>query len=445
MAEVYAFRGIRYDESRVGSLSRIVCAPYDVITPAAQADCYARDAHNAVRVELAVDEPGDGANRNRYTRAAAALAEWLESGALRRDDAPSLYVYEERFAVDGRDYRRRGIFAAVRLADWSEHIVLPHERTMAKPKADRMALLKATKTNLSPIMALYEDPTGAIGSTLDSATRAEPTADFTLAPESVAAAASGHRLWQIADPAAISVVTETLAGQSLYIADGHHRYTTALDYWRERQAAGAPANDPAAYVLMLMLDLADPGLVVLPTHRLVQAPDLDRAGALAALQRTFQIDEVPLVGDPTADASRLTERLRVLGRSAHAFALVGLAPGVAHVLSARPGPAIDALLPADRSAAWRRLDVAVLHAVVLDGALGLGGEEQGDGSRLGYTRDAAAAVAAVSNGECNLACLLNATRVDQIRDVALASDVMPEKSTYFWPKPPTGLVFYPHW
>lgn len=441
MAEIRAFRGVRYDASRVSRLSDVVCAPYDVITPEAQADCYRRDEHNAVRLELGRDESGDDAASNRYTRAAQQLRRWLREGVLIRDDQPSLYVYEESFESDGRAARRRSVFATVRLEEWDRGIVLPHERTMPKPRADRLSLLRACRASLSPVFSLYEDPAGQVAETLDAATRREPIAELRLRPGAVAAAATEHRLWRLADERQIGLIQRELAGRPLYIADGHHRYETALDYWRERRSSGAGGDHPSAWTLMMLADLADPGLLVLPTHRLVRTPDLDRAALRRGLEELFSVEELPW----SVGATGLTARLAALAGgpgSPHVFGLVGLASGVVHVLAARSGSAVERRLPRDHSAAWRELDVAVLHGLVLEGLLGMGVDAPGD--LLTYTRDAEQAWSGVAAGDHDLAFLVNPTRVAQIRDVALAGDRMPEKSTYFWPKPPTGLVFYDH-
>ncbi len=435
MAEVRAFPGVRYAE-QIGDLASVVCAPYDVITPEAQAAAYARSPYNAIRLELGETRPTDGAADNRYTRAARTLHQWLADGVLARDPAPCLYAYEEAFPGIAPG-RRRGFFARVRLAEWSERVVLPHERTLPKPRADRLSLLRATRTNLSPVFSLYEDPNRRIAAALDVATSDPPTAAFSLPPGLVAAAAPEHRLWKVDTPAVVREVEAALADRQLYIADGHHRYETALENWRAARTAGAGPDDPAAYLLMHLVDLADPGLVVLPLHRLVRVESLDRAAALAGLRHHFDVEEAPL------DASALLPRLAALGQTAHAYAVLGVVPGRALVISAPHAPALDSLLPADRSAAWRGLDVAVLHRVVLERILGLDAESAA-AERIGYTRDAAEALDSVERGDYPLAVLLNATRVEQIRDVALAGDRMPEKSTYFWPKPPTGLAFYTH-
>ena len=442
MAEVRAFQGVRYEPSRVGSIADVVCAPYDVITPSAQAECYARSEHNAVRLELGRDEPGDGADRNRYTRAAEYLQTWLREGVLRRDEAPSLYVYEESFGVDGQTRRRRGLFAVVRLEEWERRVVLPHERTMPRPRADRLNLLRACRANLSPILSLCEDPSGHIAGLLDAATCQAPVVEFRLSPGAVAAAATGHRLWRLSEPRAAESIARDLSERPLYIADGHHRYETALEYWREVKATGAGLDHPAAWVLMLLADVADPGLLVLPTHRLVRLSGLRRSGLLERLAGLFSVQR--LDGGP---GERLTDLLDEMARrsgAAPAFGVAGLEPGVLHLLTAEPSASFDTWLPRDRSPAWRRLDVTVLHGVILQGLLGLAGEEPGDGGRLAYTRDPAAALSAVSSGEYDLAFFLNPTRVEQIREVAQAGDRMPEKSTYFWPKPPAGVVFYAH-
>jgi uncharacterized protein (DUF1015 family) len=314
---------------------------------------------------------------------------------------------------------------------------------MPKPRADRLGLLRACRANLSPILSLYEDPSGRVAEALDAASQAAPVAAFDLRPGAVAAAATEHRLWRLDDPEAIAAIRRELAGRALFIGDGHHRYETALEYWREARSAGADEGHPAGWMLMLLVDAADPGLVVLPTHRLVRLPGLDRAALLESFRRVFVVESLESGAEDAERLGRLRWELARRSGSAHAFGVAGLTPGALHLLTAPPGPEVDAYLPADRSPGWRRLDVAVLHGVVLEGLLGLHGETAGDGA-LAFTRDAAEALAAVSSGEYDLAFFLNPTRVPQVQEIALAGDRMPEKSTDVWPKPPTGVVFYSH-
>ena len=437
MADVRPLPGIRYaDEAQLAAL---VTPPYDVISPEAQARYYARDPHNIIRLELGREEPGDDDLDNRYTRAAATFAEWRRTGVLRQDD-PSLYLYEQRFSSGGTSYTRTCLLARVRLEPWEAGVVLPHERTLSKPKDDRLKLTRACAATLSPIMSLYDDPEGALTRTLD-VIRAQP---------SLAAfrddAGEEHRLWIAGDDALTGPVADFFANRQLYIADGHHRYETALTY-RDEVRAQRPdlePDDAVNFTLMGLTALEDPGLVVLPTHRILRNLDPARLAALdEALAANF-------TGEPLAGGN--DDWLRALaeaGKSGTAFVLIR--PDGARLLRVTNvgREAMGAFNGEDAGAsdAWRALDVAVLHTLVLGNALGVTPEMVRAGEHVSYTRDAGAAAMAVradGNG-AQLALLLNATPPSAIRDVARAGDRMPQKSTYFYPKLITGLVINPLW
>ncbi|HET9979430.1 MAG TPA: DUF1015 domain-containing protein [Ktedonobacterales bacterium] len=437
MADVRPLPGIRYaDEAQLAAL---VTPPYDVISPEAQARYYERAPHNIIRLELGRDEPGDDDLDNRYTRAAAAFAEWRRTGVLRQDD-PSLYLYEQRFTSGGASYARTCLLARVRLEPWDAGVILPHERTLSKPKDDRLKLTRACAATLSPIMSLYDDPEGELAQLLD-VVRGQP---------SLAAfeddAGEEHRLWVAHDDALAGPVADFFANRQLYIADGHHRYETALTY-RDEVRAQRPdldADDAVNFTLMGLTALEDSGLVVLPTHRILRGLDPTR---LAALDETLAANftSEPLAGE-SADWLRT---LAAEGKSGTAFVLIR--PNGARLirLSDAGRAAMRDVHGEDVGAsdAWRALDVAALHALVLDAALGVTPAMVRSGEHVSYTRDATAAADAVHTGSdgAQLAALLNATPPAAIRDVARAGDRMPQKSTYFYPKLITGLVINPLW
>src|SRR5438477_370028 len=265
MADIRAFRGYRYDLGRVGSLSDVVSPPYDVIDPALQQRLHDQSPHNAVRLELPQEEPGDTETENKYARAARTLKSWIAEDVLRQDTARALYVYEQEFAAEGKSHTRRGFFARVRLEPFGSGRIFPHEQTMAGPKEDRLKLYRATGFNLSPVFSLYPDPDGEVFRQL------EP---FTLkGPPLVAKDHLGvtNRLWLVTDSHTLSAVTGLMGPRPVFIADGHHRYETGLKYLEERRAAGEVPDDeaPANFCLMMLVGMSDPGLVILPTHRLV--------------------------------------------------------------------------------------------------------------------------------------------------------------------------------
>ena len=451
MADVRLLSGIRYIE--IADLARLVAPPYDVISPEAQAHYYERHPENVIRLELGRDEPGDDELNNRYTRAAVTFAEWRLRSVLRQD-APAFYLYEQRFKVGTSDHTRTSLLARVRLEPWSAGVVLPHERTLSQPREDRLKLLRACAANLSPIMALYDDPKSELARRLARARRGAPTVAF--ADE----AGEEHRLWPCADALLASHAASFFSGRQLYIADGHHRYETALAYRDEirEQRRELLADDAANFVLMALAAIEDPGLVVLPTHRVVRDVAPDRlAGLDAALEAWFEAEPLDNAGGPEGWTARLAAARREAGGAA-AFVLVR--PDGATLLRLRPAgrAAMRAAGVGDRgseepahdggerrSDAWRALDVAILHELVLERALGIDAAALQAGEHVTYTRDAAVATQAVRKGGDTLAALLNPTPPVAVRDVALAGDRMPQKSTYFYPKLITGLVINPLW
>ncbi|MGZ3666222.1 MAG: DUF1015 domain-containing protein [Ktedonobacterales bacterium] len=440
MADVRALPGIRYTS---GDLAALVTPPYDVISPEAQARYYERHPENIIRLELGRDEPGDDELDNRYTRAAVTFAEWRLRGILAQD-VPSLYLYEQRFAAQERDYTRLSLLARVRLEPWEAGVILPHERTLSKPKDDRLKLYRACAANLSPIMALYDDPQSELAETFIEVRRTTPIADFTDE------AGEGHRLWLIPGAETALEIATFFRERRLYIADGHHRYETGLAYRDEvAQARKELLDDDAAnFTLMALSAIEDPGLLVLPTHRLLR--DLP-AARLAALDERLRdhFTVTPLASE--SDGAALMEQLAAASQTGAQTAFVLVRPEDALLLTLRD-EGRDAMtrlegVRADASDAWRRLDLAVLHELVFNRAVGVTDEQVRVGEHVSYTRDANSAVHAVRERAdgTQLAVLVNATPPAAIRDVARAGDRMPQKSTYFYPKLITGLVINPLW
>jgi len=442
MAEVKPLPGIRYAASE--SIAALVTPPYDVISPEAQTRYYERDPHNIIRLELGREEPGDDVLDNKYTRAAMLFAQWRLDGILRQD-APSLYLYEQRFTVDGREHRehvRTSLLARVRLEPWEAKVVLPHEQTLAKPKEDRLRVLRACAANLSPILALYDDPHEELAKSFMPLRRRQPAVAFTDE------AGEQHRLWTVPDPILAATVASFFNARPLYIADGHHRYETALAYRDEQRDLRKEllSDDAANYVLMALTAVEDPGLVVLPTHRVIGdvAPDV-----LASLPTRLGA-HFTLAALPPTDIQGWLSALASAGQGGQANAFVLVLPQGAYLATLNDaGRAAMATTGPDGKAseAWRRLDVAVLQELLLHQALGITEEVIREGNRLRFTRsadEAAAAVRADTNG-ATLAALLNPTPPAAMRDVARAGERMPQKSTYFYPKLITGLVINPLW
>ncbi|MCS6866377.1 MAG: DUF1015 domain-containing protein [Gemmataceae bacterium] len=429
MADIRAFRGFRYDLGRVGALSDVVAPPYDVIDPALQERLYHQSPYNAIRLELTRAEPTDTDPSQKYARAALTLREWLADNILRQDTARSLYVYEQEYTIEGQTWIRRGFMARVRLEPFGTGKVFPHEQTLSGPKEDRWKLLNATGFNISPIFGLYPDPQGDIFRLLEPHIR--------TAPPLVARDHLGvsHRLWLVTDSATISQVVGAMGPQPVYIADGHHRYETGLRYLHERRAAGEVLDDeaPANFCLMMLVGMSDPGLLILPTHRLVSgltAP-LTAAQLEALLAPHFDIVERTGTNPHAA-----WEYIQMDGQqSTLGFGTV--ADGQWLVAKLRDGRIMAELAP-EHSPAWRSLGVSILHQLVLDRLIP---PCAGGPVKCQYVHLMSEVTDAVSQRACQLACLVPPATMQHVAQIAGQGEKMPPKSTYFYPKLVTGLVF----
>ena len=436
MADVQPLQGIRYNDKITGNLAQIITPPYDVISEEAQAKYYARNPYNIIRLELGMDEPGDTSLNNRYTRAATTFAEWRLNSVLQQENTPYYYLYQQIFTYNAQLYTRTSLLARVRLEPWSTQIVLPHEHTLAKPKDDRLKLLRACVTNFSPIMSLYDDPQGRIRRLLSSYIE---TAEVQITDEVNVV----HRLHPITNENHIALIQNFFSERQLYIADGHHRYETALNYCEETRALHRKLDpkDAVNFVLMALTEIDDPGLVVLPTHRIFFGLNQDALKKLTSqhLARYFSVYEPEGV---EAFHDELLERLAEMGASQSSFVL---STAQKTWLLSLNGAGKTRMEESGHSRAWNELDVAIAHTLILEDTLGLNEEDIAAGTRIQYTRDAQKALDAVQTGEAEASLILNATRVRQICDLAMADDRMPQKSTYFYPKLVTGFVMNPLW
>jgi uncharacterized protein (DUF1015 family) len=433
------FRGLRLEPDVVGDLAAVVSPPYDVISPVEQRALLARSPRNVVRLDLPSDELGDGPD-DRYRRAAKTFAAWRSDGSFRKDPRPSLYVYEQTYRVPGTDVERtqRGFFGRLRLEPFGPGSgVLPHERTLSGPKEDRYKLLRATGANFSPVVGLYADRTGGSAAVLAEIAGRPPAIDL-VDDDGVR-----HRLWVVGvDEAADGPVERLIAAAApgpITIADGHHRYETALRYRDERRMSRSCEEDPPFdYILMLLLETTGQRLTVLPTHRVVRGLGAEGIEALwARLGELFAAEPVERPGELEAAFGAAALSAGGSGR----FGLWTRDGGA--ILTARRD-AFEAWLPAGGEA-LRRLDVTLLQGA-LERLCGIGPEATARGGRVGYTKSAGEAIGWVDRAEddADAAFLLEPTPVAEIAAVAAAGDVMPQKSTYFYPKPVTGLVINPH-
>jgi uncharacterized protein (DUF1015 family) len=428
MADIRAFRGFRYDLGRVGALSDVVAPPYDVIDPALQQKLYESSPYNAIRVELTREEPGDDEHANKYTRAGNTLREWVAENVLRQDTARGLYVYEQEYAIEGQTFARRGFLARVRLEPFGKGKVFPHEQTMSGPKEDRLKLYRATGFNVSPIFGLYPDD-GSVFAPLEPFVRSAPPL---VAKDHLGVT---NRLWTVTDSTAISKVIGAIGPKPVYIADGHHRYETGLKYLEERRAVGEVPDDEAApnFCLMMLVGMSDPGLIILPTHRLVSG--LQTAPAAAQLESALasHFDVVERFG---TNAQAAWEHVQMDGAQT-AFAFGTVADGQWLVAKLRNLGAMSALAPG-QSDDWRGLGVSVLHKLVLDRLLP---DKLGGTPTCKYVHLLSEVTDAAAKKACQLACLVPPATMAHVERIAGHGEKMPPKSTYFYPKLLTGLVF----
>jgi uncharacterized protein (DUF1015 family) len=429
--EIALIKGILYDPQKV-KIDHVIAPPYDVISPAERDALEALDPHNCVRLILPRGEDDE-----KYAGAARALEAWLAEGVLKRDARSAIYRYHQVFQLaelGGRKFTRRGLIAAVRLHAYDEKVVLPHERTMRGPKLDRLKLMRACQAHFSQIFALYRDPSMATdqafaGVEMRAPDLAGATADGTL-----------HKLWRVTDRETISQVGRLLAPMKAYIADGHHRYETMLALRDELRAAHGNAMGPRAapeYATFFLTNMADPGLVVLPTHRLVHSlPAFDHQALLARAAEFFRLTTVEGGARPET-AAVLKQALHDAGRLHPTVALVVPGEANAWLLSLQTDPRLPVIK------ALQLLDVSLLHGVILERYLGIDREAQEAQRNLTYVKDTADALGRVARGEAQAGFIMNPTRVDQVLDVADHGGTMPQKSTFFYPKIASGLVIVP--
>lgn len=427
MANIIPFRGLRYNPEKIGNIASVVTPPYDVIDETAQARYYAEHPANIIRLELGLIFPEDTNNNNRYTRAAQYLEKWLEDETLVPEAKPSLYFYQQEFEFRGEKVTRNGFVCGLKVEPYEKGNILPHEETLSKPKADRLQLMRATRSNFSSIFGLYNDEEKTIEKFfLDEIKERVP--DIEIVDE----VNESHRVWVINNPQTIDQITSFLASQPIYIADGHHRYETALEYSSEMKEQGHSGFD---YVMTTLVNVYDEGLVVLPTHRLVANTANFKVDAfMKKLAELFILD---LFKDKDNLGAFITE-LEAKGQSQNAF---GLYNGKdLYILTLKNPEQAASLLPKDKSCAWEKLDVALLDNIILDKMLGINEQKRRGQDNLAYSRSEQWVIEQVDNRNYQLGFILNPTRVEEIVKVAEAHDKMPQKSTYFYPKVITGLI-----
>jgi uncharacterized protein (DUF1015 family) len=438
MANIYPFRAWRYNPSSV-RLEDVVTQPYDKISPAMQQAYYQRSPYNLVRIILGLPELFDAERgESVYSRAARDLKAWKEEGVLIREKDPCIFAYSQRFNVPGTEIvkERRGFIAIGKVHDYAEKVVFRHEQTLSKHKGDRLNLLKATHSHFGQIFMLYSDPAGSVDSILYDGrgpADAEVTDEYNVL----------HRIWKVSDPAVIRLLTTAMADKKLIIADGHHRYETALNYSKEHAPAAPTRHEtnpthlpqpefPEAAVMMTFVNMDSDGLVILPTHRVVHSlAGFDPAAFVKAAEEFFTVEALP-----AADATAL---MATLGKQ-EGTAFVAVTAAGDFLLKSK-SDVIDAAL-AEMPERQRQLDLSHLHSIVLDKLLGLDEEKVREQTNIRYLRDVSEAVEQVRRGQANVTFLTNPVTMEQLKEVAFAGDVMPQKSTDFFPKLLSGLAIY---
>jgi uncharacterized protein (DUF1015 family) len=425
--EVSPFRGIRYNERVIDDLGQIICPPYDVITPEQRELYYGRSDYNVIRLEFA--KPSDDI----YEKASITFQRWLKQGILQHDSVSGFYLHDHLFEYSGKRMIRRGLIACVRLGPWG-HGIYPHEETSSKAKSDRLRLMQACRASFSPLFSLYHDPEREVARILSRAERERSLMSLRPKRGNLPDSNEGHTLWAVTDSETKLQLSRLLSSQPLYIADGHHRYETALTYQQERTQCQSDdckrASEAFNYVMMELVEFSDPGLVVLPLHRLARgvAPST-LVGLADQLSRLFVLECIPLeVGGPGEQGLP----------SGSCVGILGLQPGSLVVLKRRQDVSFEPMMPGNKSQAYRDFGVSILNHVILENVLS--GAENLD---LGYTVDLREAHQQIKGGKYQLAFLLNSPRPEMIKAVADAQDRMPRKSTYFYPKLPAGLIINP--
>ena len=422
MAEIKPFRGMRYNTFLAGKIGELCCPPYDIISEEERLGYIAENEYNVIRLEL----PKEGGDV--YKTAGEVLDMWRNTGVLVHEIKPAVYIYEEEFNAYNKRSSVKGIIVRVKVEEFSKGVILPHEFTLSKAKADRFNLMKATNCNFSQIYALYMDEEHTTLKTIDSLSDRKPDQKFTDSDHVT------HKLWIITDEKVIEKLVNDFADRKLYIADGHHRYETALNYRNYCRENGiSKEGDPQDYQMMYLVDMQHPGLVVFPTHRMLRdLESFDKDEVLKGCEEYFDITKFTSVGNINSELSKQYKQ----GKKAFGFYC---GKGEWYLLVLKDIEVMAKVLP-DLSEASQQLDVSVLHSLILEKTMGIDKENMANQINLTYTKFFEEAIMKVDKGEFQCSFILNPTRVTEIRDVAAAGEKMPQKSTYFYPKMITGMV-----
>lgn len=438
MATVRPFRGIRYNPQKIGDYAAVTTPPYDVISPEEQNAFHARHPYNVIRLILGAAGPGDMDGDNPHSRSADYFRRWLAEGVLQQDERPSVYLKSIAYTHAGRSVTRYGLIALVGIEPFHKRIILPHERTFSKVRSERLQLMKATHCNFCPIFALYPDDGDIMGHLIRGVEGLPPEADFTDDQ------GHRHRLWTITGREVHQRIADAMRDRRLFIADGHHRYETALNFRTYLERTDPAFNDrhPANYVMMYLCSMSDPGLIILPAHRLIKALDRDRLDrAIDAARTYFEITGYRFgANDRQAVQSSFLKALEA-DREGHCFGIYSHGRPVLHRLTLKAG-VMDRLYAEELDASLRSLDVSVLTRLFFMQLLGFDRQRLDNETLIGYASTAERALKAIDDHAYDAAFIINPTRIEQVQEVAQKGLIMPRKSTYFYPKVKSGLVMH---
>ncbi len=431
MAIIKPFRGLRYNQDVIPDISSVVTPPYDVISPQEQERYYQVHPNNIVRLDFGKDFPGDTEESNKYTRAAELLKSWREKGILKQEDVPSIYIYDQEFLSGNRRLARRGFISLVKLEPFDKGDIYPHEQTLPGPKADRLKLTQSCRANLSSIFALFPDENKIIDSYLSAIVNIKPDMDF------IDDTGVKNKLWVLKEKQTIDRLVALMKEKPLFIADGHHRYETALVYKEQiRKENGRPGEElPSDYVMMVCVSMNNNGLKILPAHRLVRnIKDYCFDRILQSIQESFEVEQL-------GKGCRTEEFMASLNNEAkdHVFVMYAGQEDAYYKLRLSNEKLLDAIFAKDHPE-WRHLDAGILHGMIINKILGITFNDVTLKDYVKYVKEETEAISLVRSGQYQLAFFLNPTRIEQVREIAMARKVMPPKSTYFYPKLITGIV-----
>lgn len=437
MAKVVPFKGLRYNTEKFKDLDSVTAPPYDIISSDEQQELYNKDEYNVIRLDFGMEFESDDDENNKYTRSAAYLKKWIEEEILKYEDEPAFYIYEQIFQLDMDEsptHSLKGIISLVQLEEFSKKIIIPHEETLKKAKRDRLGLMEATESNMSQIYSLYMDSDQAIADIISECSDGAPDISFTTKENVI------QNVWIIKDNDMINQLSKKFENKQLFIADGHHRYETALHYrnMRHEQDGTEVGTQPYDYTMMMLVSMDDSGLFVFPTHRMIkEVSNFSEQMTIGMLTDDFGASKIYFTEGDVADI--ITTKLHnTVDEKRFAFYT---GENYYYLLELKDVHVMDDMIEG-KSDAYKHLDVTILHKLILEKYFGIDEQSLANQEHIVYTKDAAEAVKRVDDGEFQCAFIINPTKVSEIKDISLANEKMPQKSTYFWPKLITGIVIY---